>query len=87
MCPFRVNFRKISIARKATVAALGMGYAAGEAVSNMVKAFQERRDFLVNDFKELDGVKISAPQDFESLCAGKGQVQNNEFPGLPSSLE
>ncbi|KAI3526272.1 hypothetical protein L1887_05519 [Cichorium endivia] len=62
MCPCRVNFRKISIAQKATVAALGMGYAAGEAVSNMVKAFQERRDFLVNDFKELDGVKISAPQ-------------------------
>ncbi|XP_024977591.1 bifunctional aspartate aminotransferase and glutamate/aspartate-prephenate aminotransferase, partial [Cynara cardunculus var. scolymus] len=51
-----------SIAQKAAVAALGMGYAGGEAVSHMVKAFRERRDFLVTAFRELDGVKISEPQ-------------------------
>ena len=28
----------------------------------MVKAFRERRDFLVKSFKEIDGVKISEPQ-------------------------
>lgn len=51
-----------SISQKAGVAALGLGYAGGEAVSTMVKAFQERRDFLVKSFRELDGVKISEPQ-------------------------
>nr|DAD40265.1 TPA_asm: hypothetical protein HUJ06_014588 [Nelumbo nucifera] len=51
-----------SISQKAGVAALGLGYAGGEAVSTMVKAFQERRDFLVKSFKELEGVKISEPQ-------------------------
>jgi len=28
----------------------------------MVKAFQERRDYLVKNFQELPGVKISEPQ-------------------------
>ncbi|MBA0727229.1 hypothetical protein Golax_000241, partial [Gossypium laxum] len=28
----------------------------------MVKAFRERRDFLVKSFGELEGVKISEPQ-------------------------
>lgn len=39
-----------------------MGYAGGEAVATMVKAFRERRDFLVKSFGEMDGVKISEPQ-------------------------
>lgn len=51
-----------SISQKAAVAALGLGFAGGEAVSTMVKAFRERRDFLVKTFGELDGVKISEPQ-------------------------
>lgn len=51
-----------SIAQKAAVAALGLGYAGGEAISTMVKAFRERRDFLVKSFGELEGVKISEPQ-------------------------
>ncbi|CAI9109377.1 OLC1v1009190C3 [Oldenlandia corymbosa var. corymbosa] len=51
-----------SISQKAAVAALGLGYAGGEAVSIMVKAFRERRDFLVKSFGELNGVKISEPQ-------------------------
>ncbi|KAL5175662.1 Bifunctional aspartate aminotransferase and glutamate/aspartate-prephenate aminotransferase [Glycine soja] len=51
-----------SIAQKAAVAALGLGHAGGEAVSTMVKAFRERRDFLVKSFREIDGVKISEPQ-------------------------
>lgn len=51
-----------SISQKAGVAALGLGLAGGEAVATMVKAFRERRDFLVKSFSELDGVKISEPQ-------------------------
>ncbi|GMH31605.1 hypothetical protein Nepgr_033449 [Nepenthes gracilis] len=51
-----------SISQKAAVAALGLGYAGGEAVSSMVKAFRERRDYLVKSFRELEGVKISDPQ-------------------------
>ena len=50
-----------SISQKAGLAALNLGYA-GEAVSTMVKAFQERRDYLVRSFGELSGVKISEPQ-------------------------
>ncbi|KAF7113073.1 hypothetical protein RHSIM_RhsimUnG0163700 [Rhododendron simsii] len=51
-----------SISQKAGVAALGLGYAGGEAVATMVKAFKERRDYLVQTFGELEGVKISEPQ-------------------------
>lgn len=51
-----------SISQKAAVAALGLGYAGGEVVSTMVKAFRERRDFLVKSFREMDGVKISEPK-------------------------
>jgi aspartate/glutamate/aspartate-prephenate aminotransferase len=51
-----------TISQKAGVAALGLGHAGGEAVSTMVKAFRERRDFLVQSFRELDGVKISEPK-------------------------
>lgn len=51
-----------SISQKAGVAALGLGYAGGEVVSKMVKAFRERRDFLVKSFGELEGVKMSEPQ-------------------------
>ena len=56
-----------SIAQKAAVAALGMGYAGGEAVATMVKAFRERRDFLVKSFGELEGVKISEPKVLPAL--------------------
>eukprot|EP00249_Psilotum_nudum_P013913 c24582_g1_i1 orf=373-1866(+) len=51
-----------SIAQKAGIAALQLGYAGGESVAVMVKAFRERRDFLVERFKALDGVKLSVPQ-------------------------
>ncbi|KAF5458119.1 hypothetical protein F2P56_022176 [Juglans regia] len=78
-----------SISQKAAVAALGMGYAGGEAVSTMVKAFMERRDFLVKSFGELEGVKISEPQgafylflDFSFYygtdARGFGKIENSE---------
>lgn len=51
-----------SISQKAGVAALGLGYAGGEAVATMVKSFWERRDYLIKSFGELDGVKLSEPQ-------------------------
>uniref|UniRef100_A0A2P2IMV6 Bifunctional aspartate aminotransferase and glutamate/aspartate-prephenate aminotransferase n=1 Tax=Rhizophora mucronata TaxID=61149 RepID=A0A2P2IMV6_RHIMU len=51
-----------SISQKAAVAAFGLGYAGGEAVSFMVKAFRERRDFLVKSFGEMAGVRMSEPQ-------------------------
>ncbi|XP_062098679.1 bifunctional aspartate aminotransferase and glutamate/aspartate-prephenate aminotransferase-like [Humulus lupulus] len=51
-----------NISQKAAVAALGLGHAGGEAVATMVKAFRERRDFLVRSFGELEGVKMLEPQ-------------------------
>jgi aspartate/glutamate/aspartate-prephenate aminotransferase len=78
-----------SISQKAGVAALGLGYAGGEAVSTMVTAFRERRDFLVKSFGELEGVKISEPQgafylfiDFSNYYGveveGFGKVDDSE---------
>lgn len=78
-----------SISQKAGLAALGLGYAGGEAVSTMVKAFRERRDFLVKSFRELEGVKISEPRgafylflDFSSYYGtevkGFGVINNSE---------
>ncbi|KAK9271856.1 hypothetical protein L1049_002221 [Liquidambar formosana] len=69
-----------SISQKAGVAALGMGYAGGEAGATMVKAFS---------FGELEGVKTSEPQgafyllvDFSSYygaeAEGFGIIQNSE---------
>ncbi|KAE8720024.1 hypothetical protein F3Y22_tig00109923pilonHSYRG00129 [Hibiscus syriacus] len=52
-----------SIAQEAGVAALGFGFAGGEVVSVMVKAFRERRDLLVKSFRELEDITNS-----ESLC-------------------
>jgi aspartate/glutamate/aspartate-prephenate aminotransferase len=51
-----------SIAQKAGVAALGLGKAGGETVAEMVKAYRERRDFLVKSLGDIKGVKISEPQ-------------------------
>ncbi|KAG9450789.1 hypothetical protein H6P81_010754 [Aristolochia fimbriata] len=78
-----------SISQKAGVAALGLGYAGGEAVSTMAKAFRERRDFLVKSFGELEGVKMSEPQgafylflDFSSYYGthleGFGVIKDSE---------
>uniref|UniRef100_A0A1D1Z801 Bifunctional aspartate aminotransferase and glutamate/aspartate-prephenate aminotransferase n=2 Tax=Anthurium amnicola TaxID=1678845 RepID=A0A1D1Z801_9ARAE len=78
-----------SISQKAGLAALGLGYAGGEAVSTMVKAFRERRDFLVKSFGELEGVQISEPQgafylflDFSSyygaVVEGFGKIKDSE---------
>ncbi|CAI0554529.1 unnamed protein product, partial [Linum tenue] len=78
-----------SISQKAAVAALGLGYAGGEAVAAMVKAFRERRDFLVKSFGEIEGVKISEPQgafylfiDFStyygSVVEGFGEIADSE---------
>lgn len=44
------------------MAALGLGYAGGEVVVMMVKAFRERRDFLIQTFSELEDVKMNEPQ-------------------------
>ncbi|CAA7019844.1 unnamed protein product [Microthlaspi erraticum] len=44
------------------VAALGLGKAGGETVAEMVKAYRERRDFLVKTLGAIQGVKISEPQ-------------------------
>nr|XP_043617726.1 bifunctional aspartate aminotransferase and glutamate/aspartate-prephenate aminotransferase-like [Erigeron canadensis] len=71
-----------SISQKAAVAALGMGYAGGETVAHMVKAFRERRDFLVSAFRELDGVKISEPQGAFYLFLDFSYYYGSEVDGF-----
>ncbi|KAF9663622.1 hypothetical protein SADUNF_Sadunf17G0070600 [Salix dunnii] len=51
----------ISISQKAGVAAIGLGYAGGEVVSTVVRAFREQRDFLITSSGEMEGVGISEP--------------------------
>ncbi|KAJ7563335.1 hypothetical protein O6H91_03G106200 [Diphasiastrum complanatum] len=51
-----------SVSQKAGVAALHLGYAGGEDVAVMVRAFQERRDFLVKRLRALKDVKLSVPE-------------------------
>ncbi|XLU50424.1 hypothetical protein S245_045238, partial [Arachis hypogaea] len=78
-----------SISQEAGVAALGLGHAGGEIVAEMVKAFRERRDFLVKSFSEIEGIKISEPQgtfylfaDFSSFygkeAEGFGRIEDSE---------
>ncbi|KAH7685402.1 bifunctional aspartate aminotransferase and glutamate/aspartate-prephenate aminotransferase protein [Dioscorea alata] len=71
-----------SISQKAGVAALGLGYAGGEIVAKMVKAFQERRDFLVKSFGELEGVKISKPQGAFYLFLDFSSYYGSEAEGF-----
>ncbi|KAG2619088.1 hypothetical protein PVAP13_3NG140790 [Panicum virgatum] len=71
-----------SISQKAGLAALNLGYAGGEAVSTMVKAFQERRDYLVRSFGELSGVKISEPQGAFYLFIDFSSYYGSEVEGF-----
>nr|CAB3465143.1 unnamed protein product [Digitaria exilis] len=71
-----------SISQKAGLAALNLGYAGGEAVSTMVKAFQERRDYLVRSFRELPGVKISEPQGAFYLFIDFSSYYGSEVEGF-----
>ncbi|KAG0586019.1 hypothetical protein KC19_2G057200 [Ceratodon purpureus] len=51
-----------SIAQKAGVAALGLGHGGGKEVAAMVKAYEERKDFLVQRLQALEGVKVFPPE-------------------------
>ncbi|KAL5992298.1 hypothetical protein ACLOJK_013214 [Asimina triloba] len=73
-----------SISQKAGLAALGLGYGGGEIVSTMVKAFPERRDFLVESFKEMDGVKISVSQGAFYLFPDCSSFYGSEVDGFGS---
>ncbi|GLJ49920.1 hypothetical protein SUGI_1061320 [Cryptomeria japonica] len=71
-----------SISQKAGVAALGLGYAGGEVVSTMVKAFKERRDFLVKRLQALEGVKLSVPQGAFYLFPDFSSYYGTEVEGF-----
>lgn len=71
-----------SIAQKAGLAALGLGYAGGEVVATMVKAFRERRDFLVKSFGEIEGVKFSEPQGAFYLFIDLSAYYGTEVAGF-----
>eukprot|EP01018_Ginkgo_biloba_P016967 Gb_26985 [translate_table: standard] len=78
-----------SIAQRAGLVALGPAFAASNAVHAMVKAFEERRDYLVRRLHALKGVKLSVPHgafyvfpDFSfyygSKVEGGGLVEDSE---------
>ena len=54
-----------------------MGFAGGETVATMVRAFEERRDFLVESFRELEGVKISEPRVMTLILSLKLHISTN----------
>lgn len=51
-----------SIAQHAAVAALKMGNHGGPLVAEMVAAFQERRDYVVQRLQEIPGIVLASPQ-------------------------
>ncbi|CAA7401030.1 unnamed protein product [Spirodela intermedia] len=71
-----------SISQKVGLAALALGFAGGEEVATMVKAFRERRDYLVLSFGELDGVKISEPQGAFYLFMDFSSYYGSEVEGF-----
>jgi len=50
-----------SISQVAGLAALNMGVAGGEPVAEMVKAFEERRNFVVERLRNIEGIKLGSP--------------------------
>uniref|UniRef100_A0A0C9RX98 TSA: Wollemia nobilis Ref_Wollemi_Transcript_6788_1949 transcribed RNA sequence n=1 Tax=Wollemia nobilis TaxID=56998 RepID=A0A0C9RX98_9CONI len=71
-----------SISQKAGVAALGLGCAGGETIAAMVKAFQERRDFMVQRLQALKGVKLSVPQGAFYLFPDFSSYYGTEVEGF-----
>jgi aspartate/glutamate/aspartate-prephenate aminotransferase len=63
-----------SIAQYAAVAALEMGPAGGEQVGAMVAAFRERRDYVVDRLRQVEGIKLNSPD-------GAFYVMPGEPPG------
>ncbi|KAL9224533.1 hypothetical protein vseg_000558 [Gypsophila vaccaria] len=71
-----------SISQRAAISALEMGKAGGEIVANMVTAFNERRDFLLRFFEDLQGVKISNPQGAFYLFIDFSSYYGSEVEGF-----
>lgn len=51
-----------SIAQQAALKALALGPRGGAPVAQMVKAFAERRDYVVERLRDIPGVKLAEPQ-------------------------
>ncbi|WIA35801.1 hypothetical protein OEZ86_004190 [Tetradesmus obliquus] len=51
-----------SIAQQAALAALALGPRGGKPVAQMVAAFRERRDYVVERLQQIPGVKLAEPQ-------------------------
>ncbi|KAF6266274.1 pyridoxal phosphate-dependent transferase [Scenedesmus sp. NREL 46B-D3] len=51
-----------SIAQQAALAALALGPRGGKPVAQMVAAFRERRDYVVDRLQQIPGVKLAEPQ-------------------------
>nr|TKS05781.1 bifunctional aspartate aminotransferase and glutamate/aspartate-prephenate aminotransferase-like [Populus alba] len=57
------------------------GYAGGEAVSTMVKAFRERRDFLIKSFGEMEGhfiFSLISARTMEQRLKGLGKIDDSD---------
>ncbi|KXZ49472.1 hypothetical protein GPECTOR_21g698 [Gonium pectorale] len=50
-----------SISQQAALAALALGSGGGEPVQAMVRAFQERRDYVVSRLRSIPGVNLAQP--------------------------
>eukprot|EP00959_Pyramimonas_sp_CCMP1952_P442402 9261350-Pyramimonas_sp.AAC.2 len=50
-----------SISQAAGVAALNMGVKGGEPVAEMVRAFEKRRDYVVERLRGIEGIKLGSP--------------------------
>lgn len=50
-----------SIAQQAALTALALGRMGGEPVAKMIRAFQERRNYVVDRLRQIEGVKLAEP--------------------------
>ncbi len=57
-----------SIAQQAALKALALGPRGGAPVAQMVKAFAERRDYVVERLRDIPGVKLAEPQASVIIC-------------------
>ncbi|KAK9863087.1 hypothetical protein WJX84_005564 [Apatococcus fuscideae] len=79
-----------SIAQHAGVAALNMGNGGGPAVEKMVQSFRKRRDLVVRELRQIQGVQLVEPTgafyalpDMSSFCGP--QVTAKDFGPIPDT--
>ncbi len=79
-----------SIAQQAALTALALGPGGGKPVAQMVRAFGDRRDYVVERLRGIPGIKLAEPQvrlfkPVAQLFFGEGPVEQVEEESGPGA--